>query len=91
MTNDDIVWRVDGDTRESVRQGAADLLSIVSERDTHEQLAALYAAAQVVERELLLAGVTTLTTLAAVQAIGRRTGATLHVDIEHEEKGPNLH
>lgn len=80
-----MIWRIDDDTREAVRQGAADLLSLVSEHDAHEQLAALYAAAQVLERELLLAGVTSLTQLAAVQAIGRRTGATLDVVVEREE------
>lgn len=52
--------------------------------DGTEALAGLYAAAQVIERELLNRGVCDLRHLVFIQAVGKRIGALMDVKVDVE-------
>lgn len=84
---------VSDDQKRRVRALATSLLdglNAVGDGDATEGLASLYAAVQVVERELLGRGHLSLDQVIFIQRWGRRLGASMNVAVEEEvlDAGP---
>ena len=85
---------IDEEQKRRIESQASALLTQASDHfddgDATETLASLYAAAQVIERELVGRGHLTLREVAHVQIVGKRVGATLVVDVEEEVLDPTI-
>jgi hypothetical protein len=75
------------DVKAIAAQAQAYFNAIGPHADGTEALAALYAAAQVIERELLAGGHCDLRYIIAIQAAGKRVGAAMNVKIDKEVVG----
>jgi hypothetical protein len=69
---------------EMVKALLADTNASFPDSDTTETLAALYGAAQLIERELLNRGRMDIEQLAYVQLVGKRVGAAMPATVEEE-------
>ena len=83
---------IDDNQKRRIEEQAGVLLEQASthfdDGDATETLASLYAAAQVIERELLGRGHLTLEQVAHIQIVGKRVGTTLVVVVDQEVVEP---
>ena len=79
---------MDEEQKKRIADLAARLLAFLSQDgddgDSTEDLASLYAAAQIVERELLAGGHLDMEQLAFIQVVGKRVGALTRVVLKTE-------
>lgn len=68
-------------------QAAAFLSEVFDDGDATEALAALYAAAQAMERELLTRGHVDLRYLVHIQMVGKRVGAGMNLIVDEDVVG----
>ena len=85
---------IDNEQKLRIEALASVILTQASEHfddgDATETLASLYAAAQVIERELVGRGHLSLREVAHVQIVGKRVGATLVVNVGEEVIDPTI-
>jgi hypothetical protein len=83
---------IDDEQKKRIEAQASHLLEQASELgdDATEALASLYAAAQVIERELLGRGHLDLRQVAYVQVVGKRVGAAMTVAVDEEVIDPTI-